>query len=243
MIRSVSTRSAADHDTPQPAATVVVLAPAEDSNASKSAPRLFMVRRSAKSPFMPDAFVFPGGRVDASDGPPGEDATFERAARRETLEEASLDLAGTPLQWFDTWTTPSREGRRFVARFFVARVSTEAIAEASHDGHETTDGCWDTAEGFLGRWEAGDVDLPPPTICVLMELASNLDSLEARTPEQAAGTILPRITAADNTVAIVLPHDPGYDELHGDHAPAPDRAHRLPRRFLRTGGQWRPSTP
>jgi len=243
MMRGVSTRSPAEHGPPQPAATVVVLAPAEDSSTPDTAPRLFMVRRSAQSPFMPDALVFPGGRVDASDGPAGEDTTFERAARRETLEEASIDLGDTPLRWFDTWTTPSREGRRFLARFFVVRVSAEEVDAATHDGHETTDGCWDTAAGFLARWEAGEVDLPPPTICVLMEIAGDLDALEQRTRAQAADTILPRVAAVDSTVAIVLPHDPGYDDLDGDHAPTPARARRLPRRFVRADGRWRPSTP
>jgi 8-oxo-dGTP pyrophosphatase MutT (NUDIX family) len=243
MMRGVSPRATAEPNAPRPAATVVVLAPPLDASASDAAPRLFMVRRSAKSPFMPDALVFPGGRVDVEDGPPGEDATFERAARRETLEEAALDLGDTPLRWFDTWTTPSREGRRFIARFFLARVSAAAVAGATHDGHETTDGCWDTAAGFLARWEAGDVDLPPPTICVLLELARNLGALEMRTPAQAADTILPRLAAEASTVAIVLPHDPGYDDLDGDHAPAPHRARRLPRRFLRVDGRWRPSNP
>lgn len=243
MMRDVSPESTPDFATPRPAATVVVLAPPADSAEPQGPPRLFMVRRSAKSPFMPDALVFPGGRVDGEDGPVADDASFERAARRETLEEASVNLGDAPLRWFDTWTTPSREGRRFLARFFLARVPADAVEHATHDGHETTAGCWDTAAGFLRRWEAGEFDLPPPTICVLMEVAHNLPALEARAPADAAPTILPRIAAEANTVAIVLPHDPGYDDLDGDHAPAPDRARHLPRRFLRIDGQWRPSNP
>jgi hypothetical protein len=44
---------------PRPAATVVLLREAPGGE-----PEVFMLRRSAKSPFMPDALVFPGGAVD-----------------------------------------------------------------------------------------------------------------------------------------------------------------------------------
>ena len=59
---------------PRPAATVIALA----DDAHGSAPSLLMVRRSARSPFMPDALVFPGGRVEAEDGPAGSDAGDQR---------------------------------------------------------------------------------------------------------------------------------------------------------------------
>lgn len=189
---------------------------------------------------MPDALVFPGGRVEAEDGPAGSDAAFERAARREAMEEAALDLGDVPLRWFDTWTTPSREGRRFEARFFLARVDAAAMAHTTPDGHETTDGIWDTARGFLSRWSAGEFDLPPPTICVLYDLATQLHALEQRAATDAAGTILPRLQALADTVAIVLPHAAPYPDLEGDHAPAPARAAHLPHRFLRKDGRWCP---
>ncbi|HEY0138955.1 MAG TPA: hypothetical protein VGB85_32940, partial [Nannocystis sp.] len=57
---------------PRPAATVVLLRAA----ASGGPPAIFMLRRSARSPFMPDALVFPGGAVDPGDGPAGSDEAF-----------------------------------------------------------------------------------------------------------------------------------------------------------------------
>lgn len=91
------------------AATVLLLRPAEGGF------EIFMVRRSGKSRFMPDAMVFPGGRLDDADGAA---ATLSRcdlspeagAARlgcehglallvaglRETFEEAGVLLANGP---------------------------------------------------------------------------------------------------------------------------------------------------
>jgi 8-oxo-dGTP pyrophosphatase MutT (NUDIX family) len=97
-------------ETPRPAATVVVL---RDSSAG---PEVFMVRRHAGTAFR-GAHVFPGGRVDASDGqladgswcdglehaarqlpdlPSSEAVSFHVAAVRELFEEAGVLLARRP---------------------------------------------------------------------------------------------------------------------------------------------------
>ncbi len=47
--------------TPQDAASLIIV------DKSQSEPRILMGRRPAKSSFIPDAFVFPGGKVDVSD--------------------------------------------------------------------------------------------------------------------------------------------------------------------------------
>lgn len=49
----------------RPAATVVLL---REAAAQAEAPAVFFVRRHRKSTFMPNAYVFPGGRVDEADG-------------------------------------------------------------------------------------------------------------------------------------------------------------------------------
>jgi 8-oxo-dGTP pyrophosphatase MutT (NUDIX family) len=51
---------------PRPAATVMVLRPVEE-NAPDGAYQVFMVRRSTKSAFVPDMYVFPGGSLDLND--------------------------------------------------------------------------------------------------------------------------------------------------------------------------------
>ena len=97
--------------TPQPAATVILLRDASPS------PEVLLIERHAKSDFLPDLYVFPGGRVEPEDrtlgdrlhgarGPDGAEAfarvkqfdadsmrTFYVAAIRETFEEAGILLA------------------------------------------------------------------------------------------------------------------------------------------------------
>jgi recombination protein RecT len=70
---------------PRPAATVMLLRPANPGIA------VYMTRRSSRSRFMPDAYVFPGGAVDAADGE--LPAAFAVAGLRELFEEAGVLLA------------------------------------------------------------------------------------------------------------------------------------------------------
>lgn len=86
--------------TPRPAATVVLLRDGE------SGPEALLMRRHGSSGFVPGAWVFPGGRVDAADsGPslyerirglssrPVPDASFWTAALREVFEETGVLMA------------------------------------------------------------------------------------------------------------------------------------------------------
>jgi len=68
--------------TVKPAATVVLL---QDDPADGIPPSVFFVRRHRKSAFMPNAYVFPGGRVDDADAHP---ALLERLRG---VDEADLD--------------------------------------------------------------------------------------------------------------------------------------------------------
>ena len=200
-----------------------------------------MVRRSSKSPFMPDTLVFPGGRVDDEDGPEGSDEAFEQAARRECLEEASIELSDRALHWFDTWLTPSAEPRRYLARFFIARVATGEGQEAVADGHETHDGNWATAADFLARWEQSAVDLPPPTLSILMRLAQgNLGGLLDRNRDELIPPILPKVTAVGSELRILMPHHPAYANTDGEGGEVPPRSTEYPLGFTREEKRWRP---
>ena len=83
----------------RPAATVLLLRPSADG------PEVLMLRRSGRSGFFPDAWVFPGGRVEPGDaalphtgGVDGlDEPRWAVAALRETFEEAGIWLgAGAP---------------------------------------------------------------------------------------------------------------------------------------------------
>lgn len=226
----------------RPAATVVVLRPRGPGD---DAPELYMLRRSSKSAFMPDALVFPGGRVEPEDTTPAdadEDSSFARAARRECIEEASLAVELDGLRWFDTWKTPSGESpRRFVARFYLATIAPDQGHDAIADGVETRAGRWATAAAILDQWRAEQVDLPPPTLSILLGLAAG-DWREwfERAATHVREPILPKIVPVDSSVHIVMPHDPEYSSLPGDTGTVPERVRAFPRRFVRTGKRWVP---
>lgn len=85
----------------RPAATVVIV---RDSSVG---PQVLMLRRSRRAGFFPNAWVYPGGRVDPADkqvatigsvdGIEPEDSHFAVAALRECLEEAGVWLGkGSP---------------------------------------------------------------------------------------------------------------------------------------------------
>jgi 8-oxo-dGTP pyrophosphatase MutT (NUDIX family) len=91
----------------RPAATVVLL---RDSPAG---PEILLLKRLRSAGFVPGAYVFPGGRVDAEDAAPelvdlmpamprGPDAAYWLAAIREAFEETGVLLArtrtGAPLE-------------------------------------------------------------------------------------------------------------------------------------------------
>jgi 8-oxo-dGTP pyrophosphatase MutT (NUDIX family) len=231
---------------PRAAATVIVARP----GAASAGFEIFMVRRSAKSPFMPSTLVFPGGRLDPEDGDPTADAAWERAARRECLEEAGLRGLGA-LLWFDTWLTPSAESthrpggartRRYLTRFFLARLQPGEGEEAQADGHETHAGRWATVDAHLMAWDRMEVDLPPPTLCTLLRLRPlGFDALASLAEHDPADTILPKVTLGARGPIIVMPHDSTYPNVPGEALPAPARVHDLPRRFVRDDRVWRPS--
>jgi 8-oxo-dGTP pyrophosphatase MutT (NUDIX family) len=221
----------------------MIVRPSPTPEAPGSAFEIYMLRRSAKSPFMPSTLVYPGGRVDPEDGPEDEDETWVRAGRRECLEEAGLD-PGPDLRWFDTWLTPSAESRRrYLARFFLARLEAGAGEEAEADGTETHAGRWNTVAEHLAQWERKEVDLPPPTLCTLLRMRgwtwNDLDHLHSMDP---SGVILPKVELTSTGPVIVMPHDPDYPALDGEALPAPARASELPRRFVRDTTIWKPAT-
>ncbi|HSY86229.1 MAG TPA: NUDIX hydrolase [Verrucomicrobiae bacterium] len=104
-------------------------------------PEVLLGRRHARAGFLPDIYVFPGGRVEPGDGrgrplplaPPvaaglawasrRPAAAFVRAALRETAEESGLSLPPEAVEGIDficRAITPTRSHRRYNTRFLLA---------------------------------------------------------------------------------------------------------------------------
>jgi 8-oxo-dGTP pyrophosphatase MutT (NUDIX family) len=219
---------------PRAAATVVVLRDGADG------PEVLMVRRTRGASFMADAYVFPGGRLEPEDGT--GDAAWAAAAARELREEAGVAVDSSALCLFAHWITPSAEPKRFDARFFVVALPPGQVA--THDAVETVDHLWETARGLLGRYERGELKLPPPTLRTLEELAPH-PTVEAvlswaRRPVAAILPKLVPVPGADAQLAIVLPWDPEYSSLPGEGRPFPS-GHPMaagPSRYVLAQGRW-----
>jgi len=170
------------------AATVVIVRPGRGLE-------ILMVKRSRKLAFMPDLWVFPGGRVDDGDraiaAAEGREP-FRVAAARETQEEVALRLDGAEddLVEIACWVTPRGETRRYHTRFFLAHVGEHA--EVTPDASEIVEVTWLSPALALDAHRAGRLPLAPPTWWTLFEMQSISSVAEAlawargRTPQSLA---------------------------------------------------------
>lgn len=136
-------------------------------------------------------------------------------AVRAFLGARGLELATSALVPFARWITPQAEARRFDARFFVA-IAPEGQTGA-HDEYETMASFWATPADVLRRFEAGEVQLAPPTHRTL-ELFTTCASAAAVLELARASTLLPicprlvkQTDAQGETLALTLPGDPEHD--------------------------------
>lgn len=117
---------------PKPSSTVMVVRPLEASN-PQAGFEIFMVRRHSKSRFLPDRFVFPGGRLEEQDSRP---AALARLYRFDRASKTSLfrDLPGEGAHYAAIPLTPEQEAGMYVAAFrelFEEAGLLLAVEEAS----------------------------------------------------------------------------------------------------------------
>ena len=168
-----------------PAATVVLI-----RNSAQGALETLLLKRNAKLNFAGGNWVFPGGRVDAEDYqgncPDSEQHQREQqrasreagefqaaltAAARETAEEASLSLTEDDLVYFSHWIAPPLMKKRFSTWFFVAQIDA-SDADVVVDGGEIHESRWITPGEALQQVDEQQINLLPPTIVTLHELAA-----------------------------------------------------------------------
>lgn len=125
--------------TPVPAASAIVL---------RDGPlEVLMMRRHARSSFVPDAWVFPGGALEDVDVQRAEGDLLNAmryAAARELFEETGVSL-GEPLDletlvWTSRWITPQGLPKRFDTYFFLTCVGRDVVA--TPDRREAVDVTW-----------------------------------------------------------------------------------------------------
>jgi 8-oxo-dGTP pyrophosphatase MutT (NUDIX family) len=155
----------------RPAATVVLL------REGVTGLEVLLLRRNSELAFYGGAWVFPGGRIDASDAhdafaqvPLSPLDAARRAAVREAREEANLVLAPGTLLHFAQWVTPPGRTRRFDTAFFAAHAQAGEhevqVDRAEIDAHR-----WLTPHEAMQARERREIELPPPTFVTLSLLA------------------------------------------------------------------------
>lgn len=126
-------------------------------------------------------------------------------------EAEDLTLSVAALWPYARWITPAIEARRFDAWFLVTRAP---IGQTPlHDAVETTASAWLSPQAALAAGEAGEIQLAPPTLRVLIELAAIgaagavIDGCRGRVP----APIAPQPHAVGGELHLLLPGDTAFD--------------------------------
>jgi glyoxylase-like metal-dependent hydrolase (beta-lactamase superfamily II)/8-oxo-dGTP pyrophosphatase MutT (NUDIX family) len=198
---------------PRPAATVVLLRPAEDGGRGLE---VLLTQRPAAMTFAADLHVFPGGRLDPLDFEAPD--PFRAAAVRELEEEAGVILDPADLVPLAHWVTPPYMPRRFDTRFFAAELPPGARPVFAPD--EVVAHRWLPARAALDAMAAGEIAMWLPTSTTLQRLelvASFADVRERLAPD---GWSWPAPRVVDVAPYVVLIETGGAGGVPGQTANA-----------------------
>ncbi len=191
-----------------PAATVIIVRDGTD------ALEVLLLKRSAVGAF-PGMWVFPGGRVDATDHGDNEFEQAQHAAAREAHEEVGLVVPADSLVTWAHWTPPPQQPKRFNTWFFVATWTGQPVVI---DEHEIVDHVWLEPATALQQ----GLPIAPPTFVTLHQLAdfTGVDEL-AGGPRRGVERFATKHAVDGDDTYLLWHGDSGY-EL-GDHSLAGDR--------------------
>ena len=114
-------------------------------------------------------------------------------ALRETREETGVDLAAEALVPWAHWTTPEIQPIRYDTSFYLAVLPAGQLAQDTSS--ETASAGWVTPFDAVNAYRAGSLQLMPPTLSILLELAE-LPSVAAAIEvgrDRVIEPVLPRV--------------------------------------------------
>jgi 8-oxo-dGTP pyrophosphatase MutT (NUDIX family) len=195
---------------PRPAASVILLRRGRKHDSRGL--EVLLGKRTPQASFMPNAWVFPGGALDATRAHSPEEHDYQAAALRELEEEVAVSLdEDAELVLFSRWITPREVKTRYDTRFYLALAP--AHCSPTPDQTEIVDVGWFAPGDALERHADGQMLLVFPTIKQLEALLAFGSAEEAvvasRTRE--VEPILPKVGTVDGEPRVLLPGDPGYE--------------------------------
>jgi len=128
--------------------------------------------------------------------------------------DEGLTLALDRIHYFSHWITPEGVPRRYDTRFFIAEAPVDQTAH--NDGSETVENRWIAPEKALRLAAEGKMALVFPTMKnleAMSRFASAADLLAHTRTIKEVSTSLPRLSIDGREVRILLPGDPGYEDL------------------------------
>jgi 8-oxo-dGTP pyrophosphatase MutT (NUDIX family) len=214
---------------PIPAATVVLVRDGDDGL------EVLLLRRGDTRAFG-RMWVFPGGRVDPADFPPGDPddlrAATRAAAVREAAEEVGLAVDAAAMVPLSHWLPPPIAPQRYSTWFFLAPAPEGTVLV---DGGEIHHHEWWTPREILRRHGGAEIELAPPTWVTIRHLGEHPD-VAAALADAAARDPIPffetHMAKVGDRLLAMWSGDAGYENGDPD---APGPRHRL---YLDNGG-WR----
>lgn len=139
---------------------------------------------------------------------------------------------------FTRWITPLQPaiGRhRFDTLFFLARLPEgQTVLEDTHEGAESTESLWLRPRAAMEHYQAGHMELVPPQLMGLAQLArhATVQSAWQEAAARPAPTVLPHTFSVEGVRHMCYPGDP-------DH-PVRERAMPGPTRLRLHAGRFEP---
>jgi 8-oxo-dGTP pyrophosphatase MutT (NUDIX family) len=127
------------------------------------------------------------------------------ASMAEVLERRGLVLRSDLLRPWAHWVTPEFEPKRFDTRFFVAAVPPgQRPRDVSGEADSTV---WLPVRDAVARHDRGELDMLPPTIVALRELAAFDTVAEVLAAPREVRRVMPRLVDDAGTLRLLIGDD------------------------------------